>query len=59
MEATSTAPGPRTFHRLLANTLLVSVTNFTAWFAITFFVYLETRSVFATGAAEPAPALGA
>ena len=32
-----------------ANVLLVSVINFTVWFAITFFVYLETRSVFATG----------
>lgn len=39
----------RTFLHLLANTLLVSVINFTVWFAITFFVYLETRSVFATG----------
>jgi MFS transporter, DHA3 family, multidrug efflux protein len=39
----------RTFHHLLVNTLLVSVINFTAWFAITFFVYLQTRSVLATG----------
>ena len=39
----------RTFLHLLVNTLLVSVINFTVWFAITFFVYLETRSVFATG----------
>ena len=38
-----------TFLQLLGNVLLVSVTNFTIWFAITFFVYLETRSVFATG----------
>ncbi|MEJ7837180.1 MAG: MFS transporter [Thermomicrobiales bacterium] len=36
------------FRHLLANTLITSVTNFTVWFAITFFVYLETRSVFAT-----------
>ncbi|SMC52657.1 MFS transporter [Kibdelosporangium aridum] len=43
------APGARTFLRLLSNTLLVSVTNYTVWFAITFYVYLETRSVFATG----------
>ncbi|CAM3595423.1 MFS transporter [Kibdelosporangium persicum] len=43
------APGTRTFLRLLCNTLLVSVTNYTVWFAITFYVYLETRSVFATG----------
>lgn len=38
----------RTFYHLLGNTLVASVINFTAWFAITFFVYLETRSVFAT-----------
>jgi DHA3 family multidrug efflux protein-like MFS transporter len=34
---------------LLVNTLLVSVINFTVWFAITFYVYLQTGSVFATG----------
>ncbi|MFI7231179.1 MFS transporter [Nonomuraea angiospora] len=39
----------RTFYQLLANTLLVSVINNTVWFAITFYVYLQTRSVFATG----------
>ncbi len=39
----------RTFYHLLVNTLLVSVINFTVWFAITFYVYLQTRSVFATG----------
>ena len=39
----------RTFLHLLVNTLLVSVINFTVWFAITFYVYLQTRSVFATG----------
>lgn len=37
------------FRQLLANTLVASVTNFTIWFALTFWVYLETRSVFATG----------
>ncbi len=42
-------PAVRTFLQLLANVLLVSVMNFTIWFAITFFVYLETKSVFATG----------
>jgi DHA3 family multidrug efflux protein-like MFS transporter len=42
-------PATRTFLRLLCNTMFVSVTNFTVWFAITFYVYLETRSVFATG----------
>ncbi|MCY1139193.1 MFS transporter [Actinoplanes sp. Pm04-4] len=39
----------RVFYQLLVNTLLVSVTNFTVWFAITFYTYLETQSVFATG----------
>ncbi len=39
----------RTFLHLLVNTLIVSVINFTVWFAITFWVFLETRSVLATG----------
>jgi DHA3 family multidrug efflux protein-like MFS transporter len=39
----------KTFYQLLVNTLLVSIVNFTVWFAVTFFVYVETRSVFATG----------
>ena len=39
----------RTFLHVLVNTLLVSVMNFTVWFAVTFWVYLETRSVLATG----------
>lgn len=38
----------KVFYHLLVNTLFVSVINFTVWFAITFFVYLETKSVFAT-----------
>lgn len=38
----------RTFYHLLVNTLFVSVIDFTAWFAITFYVYLQTQSVFAT-----------
>jgi MFS transporter, DHA3 family, multidrug efflux protein len=42
-------PAVRTFAQLLVNVLGVSVTNSTVWFAITFFVYLETGSVFATG----------
>ena len=42
--------GPqRIFLHVLLNTLVVSVTNFTLWFAVTFWVFLETRSVFATG----------
>jgi len=39
----------KTFFSLLVNTLLVSLINFTVWFAITFYVFLQTRSVFATG----------
>jgi MFS transporter, DHA3 family, multidrug efflux protein len=38
----------KTFYQILGNTLVASVVNFTVWFAITFFVYLQTRSVFAT-----------
>ncbi len=39
----------RIFASVLVNALLVSVVNYTLWFAVTFWVYLETRSVFATG----------
>lgn len=39
----------RTFLHLVTNTLFVSVMNFTVWFAITFYTYLQTKSVFATG----------
>jgi DHA3 family multidrug efflux protein-like MFS transporter len=42
-------PAQRTFLHLLLNTLTVSVMNFTVWFAVTFWVYIETQSVFATG----------
>ncbi|UVC08630.1 MFS transporter [Rhizobium sp. TH2] len=38
-----------TFHHLLANNLVANITNFTVWFALTFWVYIETHSVFATG----------
>ncbi len=38
----------RTFHLLVANTLVANVTNNFLWFALTFWVYLETRSVLAT-----------
>ncbi len=37
------------FHPLLANNLVANITNFTVWFAITFWIFLETQSVFATG----------
>lgn len=58
MTATGTAPRPRldlrqgtqrTFAHVVASALVVSVVNFTLWFAVTFWVYLETRSVLATG----------
>ncbi len=38
----------KTFHRLVANTLIASVTNNFLWFALTFWVYLETGSVIAS-----------
>lgn len=37
------------FHRLLANTLLANVTTSYLWFALTFWVYLETRDVALAG----------
>src|SRR5688500_16930171 len=40
---------PRVFLELLFNTLLSGVTSSFLWFALTFWVYLETRSVVATG----------
>ena len=40
--------GLKTFHRLVANTLIASVTNNFLWFALTFWVYLETGSVIAS-----------
>lgn len=43
-------PSPmRAFYNLLANNAVAGVVNFTVWFAVTFWVFLETRSVFATG----------
>jgi DHA3 family multidrug efflux protein-like MFS transporter len=37
-----------TFYHLLGNNLIANITNFTVWFALTFWVYIETQSVFAT-----------
>ena len=45
----STERMPRVFRQLLLNTLLTGVTSTFLWFALTFWVYLETRSVVATG----------
>jgi DHA3 family multidrug efflux protein-like MFS transporter len=38
----------KTFHATLANSLLAFIVNNFVWFAVTFWVYLETRSVIAT-----------
>ncbi|MES2737515.1 MAG: MFS transporter [Verrucomicrobiota bacterium] len=38
-----------TFYHLLGNNLIANITNYTVWFALTFWVYIETQSVFATG----------
>src|SRR5688572_33369222 len=40
---------PLVFRRLLVNTLVSGVTSTFLWFALTFWVYIETRSVVATG----------
>jgi DHA3 family multidrug efflux protein-like MFS transporter len=39
----------RPFHQILVNSLIQNVTNFTVWFALVFWAFLETRSVFVTG----------
>lgn len=38
----------RIFYQLLGNTFVTAITNGTVWFAITFYTYLQTQSVFAT-----------
>jgi len=43
------AGGARTFAQVLVNTAVANVTTSFLWFALTFWVYLETRSVLATG----------
>ena len=42
------ADAARTFRRLLVNSLVAGVTSSFLWFALTFWVYLETRSVVVT-----------
>ncbi|MBB5712044.1 MFS transporter [Sphingomonas xinjiangensis] len=39
----------RSFNLILGNSLVQNVTNFTVWFALVFWTFLETRSVFVTG----------
>ena len=38
----------RYFHGVLVNTLIANVTTSFLWFALTFWIYLETKSVLAT-----------
>lgn len=38
----------KTFYQILINNLIAGVTNNFVWFALVYWVYLETRSVFAT-----------
>ena len=47
--STTSTDAERVFHRLLVNTLVTGVTSSFLWFALTFWVYLETKSVVATG----------
>ncbi|WP_089875073.1 MULTISPECIES: MFS transporter [unclassified Leifsonia] len=49
MTAASPERGMRTFAQVLVNTAVANVTTSYLWFALTFWVYLETRSVLATG----------
>ncbi len=37
------------FHKILGNNLIQNVTNYTVWFALVFWAFLETRSVLVTG----------
>ncbi len=39
----------RTFHHILANTAVANITTSYLWWALTFWAYLETRNVLATG----------
>lgn len=39
----------RAIHLILANNLVQNLVNFTVWFALVFWAFLETRSVFVTG----------
>src|SRR4051812_50136899 len=49
MTTTLASAMPATFRRLLVNSLVSGVTSSFLWFALTFWVYLETRSVVVTG----------
>jgi DHA3 family multidrug efflux protein-like MFS transporter len=49
LRASRNADFMQPFHHLLINNLIANITNFTVWFALTFWIFLETQSVFATG----------
>ncbi len=51
--------GERVFRRLLVNTLVSGVTSSFLWFALTFWAFLETRSVVVTGVIGAAYGLSA
>src|SRR5829696_6093062 len=53
------AVAERTFRALLANSLISGVTSSFLWFALTFWIYLETRSVVATAIVGAAYGLSA
>jgi DHA3 family multidrug efflux protein-like MFS transporter len=38
----------KNFYLLIANTFLTNIVNMTVWFALTFYIYLQTKSVLAT-----------
>jgi DHA3 family multidrug efflux protein-like MFS transporter len=42
------------FYNVLVNTLIANATTSFLWFALVFWVFLETRSVGAVGALQPA-----
>ncbi|SEJ55053.1 MFS transporter, DHA3 family, multidrug efflux protein [Arthrobacter sp. yr096] len=49
MSVRTPAQRSRTFAGILVNTALANITTSYLWFALTFWVYLETRNVIATG----------
>lgn len=49
MSVRTPAQRSRTFTGILVNTALANITTSYLWFALTFWVYLETRNVIATG----------
>ena len=46
---TSNQKNMNSFYQILVNTFVANITTSFLWFALTFWVYLETKSVLATG----------